>query len=69
MTVRFSRRDALLRTMAVTAAGLVPGATTRSHAAPSAPQSRNGEIDASLQAQIDAGEAPGVVAMAADEHR
>jgi CubicO group peptidase (beta-lactamase class C family) len=68
MTVRFSRRDALLRTMAVTAVGLILGATTRSHAAPSAPQSRNGEIDASLQAQIDAGEAPGVVAMAADEH-
>ena len=29
--------------MAVTAAGLIPGATTRSHAAPSAPQSRNGK--------------------------
>ena len=68
MTVRFSRRDALLRTMAVTAAGLMSGATTRSLAAPSGPQSRNGEIDAILQARVDAGEAPGVVAMAADEH-
>jgi methyl acetate hydrolase len=68
MTVRLSRRDALLRTMAVTAAGLMSGATNPGRAGPSGPQSRNGEIDAILQARVDAAEAPGVVAMAATEH-
>ena len=66
--MRFSRRDALLRTVAVTAAGLIPGAAVPSLAAPPRPQIRNAEIDAVLQARVDAAEVPGVVAMAATEH-
>jgi len=66
--MRFSRRDALLRTVAVTAAGLIPGAAVPSLAAPPRPQIRNEEIDAVLQARVDAAEVPGVVAMAATEH-
>ena len=66
--MRFSRRDALLRTAAVTAAGLIPGAAVPSLAAPPRLQFRNDEIDAALQARVDAAEVPGVVAMAATEH-
>ena len=57
--MRFSRRDALLRTAAVTAAGLIPGAAVPSLAAPPRPQFRNDEIDAVLQARVDAAEVPG----------
>ena len=67
MTVRFSRREALLRTMAVTAAGLIPGASSPSLAAPPGSHFRNNEIDTVLQARVDAGDVPGVVAMAATE--
>lgn len=63
--MRLSRRDALLRTVAVTAAGLLPGAAVPGLAAPPRLQSRNDGIDAVLQARIDAAEVPGVVAMAA----
>src|SRR6476619_6860676 len=68
MTMRISRRDALLRTAAATAAGLIPGAAIPGLAAPPRPQSRNNEIDAALQARVDAADVPGVVAMAATEH-
>src|SRR6185369_10610635 len=68
MTVRFSRRDALLRTAAVAAAGLISGAAIPGLAAPLRTSSRNGEIDAILQARVDAADVPGVVAMAATEH-
>ena len=57
--MRFSRRGALLRTVAVTAAGLIPGAAIPSLAAPARPQFRNDEIDAALQARVDAAEVPG----------
>jgi len=68
MTVRFSRRDALLRTAAVAAASLVPGAVIPSRAASPRAPSHNGEIDAILQARVDAADVPGVVAMASTEH-
>ena len=68
MTVRFSRRDALLRTAAIAAAGVIPGAPFPGVAAPLRASSRSGEIDAVLQARVDAAEVPGVVAMAATEH-
>ena len=68
MTVRFSRRDTLLQTAAVAAAGLIPGAANPGLAAPLRTPSRSGEIDAILQARVDAADVPGVVAMAATEH-
>ena len=67
MTVRFSRRDTLLRTAAVAAAGLIPGAAIPGLAAPLRTPSRSEEIDAVLQARVDAADVPGVVAMAATE--
>jgi CubicO group peptidase (beta-lactamase class C family) len=68
MTVRFSRRDALLRTAAVAAASLVPRTVIPSRAASPRAPSHNGEIDAILQARVDAADVPGVVAMASTEH-
>src|SRR5258705_6301746 len=68
MAVRFSRRDALLRMAAVAAAGLVPGTVIPSRAASPRAPSHNGEIDAILQARVDAADVPGVVAMASTEH-
>src|SRR3954471_17938749 len=68
MTVRFSRRDALLRSTAVAAAGLMSGAVIPGLAAPLRAPSHSGEIDAILQARVDAADVPGVVAMAAAEH-
>ena len=56
MTVRFSRRDTLLRTAAVAAAGLIPGAAIPGLAAPLArADPHSGEIDAVLQARVDCG--------------
>ncbi|MET0706746.1 MAG: serine hydrolase domain-containing protein, partial [Tardiphaga sp.] len=66
--MRISRRDALLRTAAATAAGLIPGAAIPGLAAPPRPQFHKDEIDAVLQARVDAADVPGVVAMAATEH-
>jgi methyl acetate hydrolase len=68
MTMRFSRRDTLLRTAAATAAGLISGAAIPGLAAPLRTSSRSGEIDAILQARVDEADVPGVVAMAATEH-
>ena len=65
MTVRLSRRDTLLRTAAVAAAGLMSGAAIPGLATPLRTLPRSGDIDASLQARVDAADAPGVVAMAA----
>src|SRR5258705_757081 len=67
MAVRFSRPDALLRTAAVAAASLVPRTVIPSRAASPRAPSHNGEIDAILQARVDAAEVPGVVAMASTE--
>jgi methyl acetate hydrolase len=61
MTVRLSRRDALLFTGAVAAANALSRVSTPAVAAP---LGTNG-IDAILKARVDAGDAPGVVAMAA----
>jgi methyl acetate hydrolase len=61
MTVRLSRRDTLLFTGAVAAANALPRISAPAIAAPL----RTNDIDAILKARIDAGEAPGVVAMAA----
>ena len=68
MTVRFSRRDMLMRTAAGAAANLIPGAAIPSRAAQPRAPSPNGETDAVLQARVDAAEVPGLVAMAATEH-
>lgn len=65
MTMRLSRRDALLRAAAAAAAGLIPGAP--SLAAPPRLQFRNDQMEASLQAAVDAADVPGLVAMAATE--
>jgi methyl acetate hydrolase len=61
MTVRLSRRDTLLFTGAVAAANAIPGVFSPAVAAPL----RTNDIDAILKARVDAGDAPGVVAMAA----
>ena len=65
MTMRFSRRDALLTTAAAAAGGLIPGAP--SLAAPPRLPFRNDQMEASLQAAVDAADVPGLVAMAATE--
>src|ERR1700684_197339 len=67
MTAKFSRREALRRIAAVAAASLLPGARFARAAVPLRALSRSSEIDAILRAGIDAGEAPGVVAMVATE--
>ena len=59
-----SRRDALLRTAGLAAAGLIPAAGV----AAAVRKPVQGEtIDAALQAKVAAREIPGVVAMAANE--
>jgi CubicO group peptidase (beta-lactamase class C family) len=61
MTVRLSRRDTLLFTGAVAAASVMPGVSAPAIAAPL----RTSDIDAILKARVEAGDTPGVVAMAA----
>ena len=61
MTVRLSRRDTMLFTGAVAAANVFPRLAAPAVAAPL----RTSDIDAILKARIDAGDAPGIVAMAA----
>jgi methyl acetate hydrolase len=68
MTVGPSRRDALLRTAAIAAASAMPGARFARAAVPPHALSNASEIDAILQAAVDAAEVPGVVAMVATEH-
>ena len=65
MTVRFSRRDALLQTAAMAAANVMPGVCFPGVAAPLRALSHSGEIDAVLRKSVEAAEVPGVVAMAA----
>jgi methyl acetate hydrolase len=63
MKARLNRRDALLRTAAMaTASAFFPSVV-----APAGASSGSGEIDAALQARLDASDAAGVVAMAANE--
>src|SRR5882757_3612776 len=65
MAARFSRRDALLRTVAMAAAGMMPGMSSAGIAAPLRAVSRTNDIDAFLRKSVEAAEVPGVVAMAA----
>jgi methyl acetate hydrolase len=67
MTAQFSRREALLRAAAIATAGAMPGAPFARAAIPLHKLSRSGEIDAILQAAVDAAEVPGLVAMVATE--
>ncbi|WP_249151736.1 serine hydrolase [Bradyrhizobium liaoningense] len=64
MTAWLSRRDALLQTMGLAAASVVP--VIPSHAATSLKSIRSAGIDSALQASVTAREIPGVVAMAAN---
>jgi len=66
--MRFSRRETLLRTAAIAAASVIPGAPFPGIAAPLRARSDSGEIDAVLKARVTAGEVPGVVATAATEN-
>ena len=65
MTGQLNRRDTLLRAAAVAAVSLIPGAAIPGRAAQPRAPSPDGEIDAILQARVDAAEVPGLVAMAA----
>jgi CubicO group peptidase (beta-lactamase class C family) len=65
MTAELSRRDALLRTMALAGAGLLPGAPVAGLAAIQPHRTVIGTIDAGLNAGISPSGVPGVVAMAA----
>lgn len=60
-----SRRDALLQTVGLAAASMVPAVPVS--AAPSLRPVRSAGIDRALQASVTAGEIPGVVAMAANQ--
>jgi methyl acetate hydrolase len=62
-----SRRDALLRTAGLAAAGLIPAVSLPGIAAPPHKPLQSDEISAALQAKVRAKEIPGVVAMAANE--
>ena len=65
MTERFSRREALLRTAAIAAAGAIPGVPLPGIAGSLRAASRSSDIDAILQKSIETAEVPGIVAMAA----
>jgi methyl acetate hydrolase len=67
MTGSITRRDALLRTAALVSASMVPAASLTGIAAPLNKLALSEEIDRALQARVNAGEIPGVVAMAANE--
>jgi methyl acetate hydrolase len=62
-----NRRDALLRTAGLAAAGMIPAVPLRGIAAPLGKPLQREEIDAALQAMVTAREIPGVVAMAANQ--
>ena len=64
---RLTRREALLQGLAVAGTGAMQGAPLAALAASPHAQSRYAEIDHILQARVDAGDAAGVVAMAATE--
>jgi CubicO group peptidase (beta-lactamase class C family) len=67
MTGLLSRRDALLQTVGLAAAGMVSAVPVSGRAAPSLKPARGEGIDRALQAGVSAREIPGVVAMAANE--
>jgi CubicO group peptidase (beta-lactamase class C family) len=64
MTARFSRRDMVLYTAAMAAAATMADAP-RAVPAPLRALRHSRDIDAALEARVDAGEVPGIVAMAA----
>jgi methyl acetate hydrolase len=64
MAARFSRRDMMLRTAALAAAALTADAS-RAGSVPLHVLRQTRDIDAALQARVESGEVPGVVAMAA----
>lgn len=64
MTARFSRRDMVLRTAAMAAAATVANVSV-AIPAPLRALRQSRDIDAALRARVDAGEVPGIVAMAA----
>ena len=68
MRWRLTRRDALLRTVGLAAAGLVSPIPLSGAAAASNRPVQRKEIDAALQAKVASKEIPGVVAMAANEN-
>jgi CubicO group peptidase (beta-lactamase class C family) len=68
MTRWLTRRDALLRTAGLVAAGIVPAAPLPGAAAVLRTPVHGDEIDAALQAKVAAREITGVVAMAANEN-
>jgi methyl acetate hydrolase len=67
MTGLPSRRDALLQTMGLAAASMVPAVPGAGKVATSLKSERGANIDSALQASISAMAIPGVVAMAANE--
>jgi methyl acetate hydrolase len=67
MTAQISRRGALLRTVALATASAIPSVPFYGAAAPLRALSHSGDIDAALQAGVDAADVPGVVAMVTTE--
>jgi methyl acetate hydrolase len=67
MKTQINRRDVLLRTAATVTASAMPGVPFPGVAAPLGAFPGSGEIDAILQARVDASDVPGLVAMAATE--
>jgi len=65
MTARPTRREALLQTLLIAGGAAMPNVPLAAAAAAPPAVSRNSEIDRLLRAGLDAGDAPGVVAMAA----
>src|SRR5271165_671580 len=61
-----TRREALLRTMGCAAAGMIPLGAGEGRAAPVHELVQGQDIDRALRARVEAGEIPGVVAMAAN---
>jgi CubicO group peptidase (beta-lactamase class C family) len=65
MVARFSRRDVVLQTAAMVAAATMADVSVAAPA-PLRALRQSRDIDAALQARVDAGEIPGIVAMAAN---
>jgi len=65
MTARPTRREALLQTLLIAGGAAMPNVPLAAAAAVPPAVSRSSEIDRLLRAGLDAGDAPGVVAMAA----
>jgi methyl acetate hydrolase len=64
-----TRREALLQTLGCAAAGVIPLRAGGAFAGPVKEPVHSADIDRALRAKVDAGEIPGVVAMAANGER